>query len=301
VQIQLSRYVAIPLVAILVSTVVFWLKPAQFVEDRNPEGTELADHVPSVEQPQGIQTNQPDRLRDEGRNLLEYEDDWCSRRDLSKAGRAVYWMKLREWRRTIGYFKEVDSVAYEGYGSETLRRLGTQGDLLALDTLYQRLSENPDSVDEANELLLPAVAFGSTKAAITLGLIHRLNADRNEDSTFVDEDLYRIMAFYEIAIMSGDVFGADEGLTFLHGIGRELDASERSKVNELADQIVANLQEQYGVAERTPYPKSVADFNRRHIKRILTESDYDGWASTYLVDNQVCSIREAKSVVAENR
>lgn len=69
--------------------------------------------------------------------------------------------EIKEWFSSKGYFTTEDSAVYESYSDETLKSLGKQGDLLALDLLISK-AVKAGNEKAAKQYITIAAVYGST-------------------------------------------------------------------------------------------------------------------------------------------
>jgi hypothetical protein len=239
---------------------------------------------------------------------LAYDDDWCYLGQLDANGRAIFRMEMDKWRKDKGYFSNFDRLNYASYEEDALRILGNEGDLLALDTLYNRLNASRESVDRANELLYKSVALGSTKAAITLATVHRVKMKPVTDGqkvTFAEDDIYKILAFYEIAAIGEDAMGLLQGTNFLSGLKWEVSDDQITEISKMAKEMLDTIRQEHDAPTRSDnsmrYRKAAERFRMYQLERFFPDSDYDGWGHSYIRPDNCLRINHESSVEYEEK
>lgn len=137
----------------------------------------------------------------------------------------------KRWKE-VGVFTEEEQQSYQSYDKQTLESLGNQGDLLALDVLAQKYLLEDKNLAKSRETNLKAVLFGSAKAAGSLA-IKPSSDDRSE--------IYKSMAWHQVAAMLGDKSAPAFGYSVLKAKGITLDEQEWVLVQRQAEDAYALL------------------------------------------------------------
>lgn len=144
----------------------------------------------------------------------------------------------KHWE-SLGYFNDEQRQSYASYDRDTLKALGDQGDLLALDVLAQKYLKEDRDLEKSSEIELKAVLFGSAKAAQNLAIW----AKSNEVNEGGRAHIYNAMTWYKIASMMGDKLAEGFGNSTLKVKNITLSEKEWELVNSQAEAIYAQLNE----------------------------------------------------------
>jgi len=116
---------------------------------------------------------------------------------------SVHEDEIRQWQASnLGYYYSGALPSdYDVYKIETLKLMGEQGDLKALDMLAHKFRINNDYVNAA-KAYNKAAAFGSTYALIQLGAMQYNTAVNDEERFLRSLDQ---LAYHQAAILRGDI------------------------------------------------------------------------------------------------
>ncbi len=288
---NLSILFAVLVIVVFASFVFYRQQPDEDVvsndavqSESQPNQTSLTDiHEESANLNVGDALIEPEDCLDEALGILpEVPEDFL-----------IIESDLAQWKKGFGYFTSWDRESYASYDEDTLRFLGeTEGDLLALDVLFSRLSrQGRPKLDSAIKILKLSISKGSTNSALTLAIIKQLEMKERyrEGAEFSIDDATEVMALYELASVYGDIHATSQGLKYYTQIssdhGVDLDLEE---IRNLARQQISDLG--IGDIERPEPSALVKSFIHRKHKEMKFPDNYAGWGLTYR--SKDCSVSD---------
>jgi hypothetical protein len=205
-------------------------------------------------------------------------DDTQSTSKWNPMGDAVSRAEISEWFAKRGSFTFLDGypydnqgkpipTAYDNYNIDTLKKLGDDGDLRALDKLV-RSSKN---ADESKQLLEKAAIFGSTQALAELGVMaNTIYLSPNKTIEEKKAIMIESLAYYEAAQIRGDwTANMDFGRILQKQQQIDLTEADKAEIQERAKVIYDDLQTKRTAMGLGDFDNSIPDSVMKYYEEML--------------------------------
>ena len=177
--------------------------------------------------------------------------------------------EIKEWFSSKGYFTKEDSAVYESYNDETLKSLGKQGDLLALDLLISRSAGNEKAV---MQYITVGAVYGSTTALDSLTIYTAPKSTNNMTEESRRPAALETLAVTKVIEMRGDRSLAQSSkVSFLNSYKRRYDTDLKISDDE-QKYVDSRAQEIYDQLQKIRHEVGLGDFDNTEptsIKKVF--------------------------------
>lgn len=219
---------------------------------------------------------------------LNYTDNWCTPEQLTENAQLIVAQDLDAFFSERGYKTDGYIDAYIHYDEDTLRTLGAQGDLVALDALYRTVWSEEDAEKSREPLILAAIQ-GSTVALerIAHHYIYEAEKYRSTDRNRFKELILMAMAYSEVRVLRGDPNAIGFAGAFSTRAEIDIGEEEISKISELVSEIYSYLEERRSEAQLPPFDNSIPRVMKLRFEQNIAQLDLagtDSWPGLFIED-----------------